>query len=89
MQTVDSMLSELADLRTRVERFEAIEICRGRFNEYLYYLDGGHLEDLIDLFSADIRLELMNFPPGTGNDLHYTGREEIRKLYAAFVGEGA
>lgn len=31
----------------------------------------------------------MNFPPGTGNDLHYTGHDEIRKLYAAFVGEGA
>ena len=85
----DSMVGELADLRARVQRCEAIEACRGRFNEYLYYLDGGHLEDLIDLFADGIRLELMNFPPGTGNDLRYTGRDEIRSLYAAFVGEGA
>jgi hypothetical protein len=86
---MDSIASELADLRARVRRCEAIEVCRGRFNEYLYYLDGGHLEDLIDLFGDDIRLELMNFPPGTGGDLHYTGLDEIRKLYAAFIGEGA
>ncbi len=86
---VDSIVAELADLRVRVQRCEAIEACRGRFNEYLYYLDGGHLQDLIDLFADEARLELMNFPPGTGNDLHYTGRDEIRELYAAFVGEGA
>ena len=85
----DSMVRELADLRGRVERLEAIETCRGRFNEYLYYLDGGHLEDLIGLFADDARLELQNFPPGTGGDLRYTGPDEIRGLYAAFVGEGA
>jgi hypothetical protein len=85
----DSMTSELADLRARVERCEAIEVCRSRFNEYLYYLDGGHLDELMDLFADDGRLELMNFPPGSGSDLDYDGRDEIRKLYAAFVGEGA
>jgi hypothetical protein len=85
----DSMASELAGLRARVERCEAIETCRGRFNEYLYYLDGGHLDELIELFADDGRLELMNFPPGSGNDLHYDGSDEIRKLYAAFIGEGA
>jgi hypothetical protein len=71
------------------ERLEAIEACRSRFNEYLYYLDGGHLEDLMALFADDALLELMNFPPGTGNDLDYTGHAEIRRLYSAFVGEGA
>jgi hypothetical protein len=86
---VDTMKSEFEALRRRVEGLEAIESCRGRFNEYLYYLDSGHLEDLMGLFAADARLELMNFPPGTGNDLHFTGDDEIRKLYAAFVGEGA
>jgi hypothetical protein len=85
----DSMTGELAELRARVGRCEAIEICRGRFNEYLYYLDGGHLEDLMSLFADGARLELMNFPPGKGKDLDYTGLDEIQKLYAAFIGEGA
>jgi hypothetical protein len=85
----NSMMDELAELRGRVERCEAIETCRCRFNEYLYYLDAGHLDDLVDLFSDDIRLELRNFPPGTGKDIEYTGLDEVRKLYAAFAGEGA
>lgn len=80
---------ELAELRARVERCEAIEACRSRFNAYLYYLDGGHLEELIDLFADDVRLELMNFPPGSGGNPHYTGLEEVRGLYAKFAGEGA
>jgi hypothetical protein len=86
---VDSMVDELEDLRARVQRCEAIEACRGRFNEYLYYLDGGHLDSLISLFSDESRLELKNFPPGTGRDIDYTGLNEIRKLYSAFIGEGA
>ena len=85
----DSRLDELAELRGRVERIEAIEACRRRFNAYLYYLDRGHLEDLIGLFADDAQLELQNFPPGTGGNLRYTGPAEIRELYAAFVGEGA
>jgi hypothetical protein len=85
----DSTQDELTKLRERVERIEAVEACRGRFNSYLYYLDGGHLEDLVDLFTDDAQLELRNFPPGTGGNLLYTGTEEIRKLYAAFAGEGA
>ncbi len=85
----DSTLDELANLRARVERIEAVEACRGRFNAYLYYLDAGHLEDLLGLFADDARLELRNFPPGTGGNLLYTGTKAIRDLYAAFVGEGA
>jgi hypothetical protein len=85
----DSTLDEVTDLRRRVERIEAMEACRGRFNAYLYHLDGGHLDDLLELFADDARLELQNFPPGTGGNLLYTGPDEIRGLYAAFVGEGA
>jgi SnoaL-like domain len=85
----DSTLDEFASLRARLERIEAAEACRGRFNAYLYYLDAGHLDDLLGLFADDARLELQNFPPGTGGNLHYTGHDAIRKLYAAFVGEGA
>ena len=85
----DPTRDDFADLRRRVERVEAVEACRGRFNAYLYYLDAGHLEDLLGLFADDARLELQNFPPGTGGNLLYTGPGEIRGLYAAFVGEGA
>lgn len=85
----DSTLDEITELRARVERIEAVEACRGRFNAYLYSLDAGHLEDLMGLFADDARLELQNFPPGSGGNLRYTGPDEIRGLYSAFVGEGA
>ncbi len=85
----DSAHEELARLRNRVERMEALEACRGRFNEYLHYLDAGYLEDLLRLFADDARLELRNFPPGTGDNPDYNGPDEIRGLYAVFVGEGA
>jgi hypothetical protein len=85
----DSTIDEIAGLRRRVERIEAIEACRLHFNAYLYHLDAGHVDDLLGLFADDARLELQNFPPGSGGNLHYTGADEIRALYAAFAGEGA
>ena len=85
----DSIEEELADLRARVKKCEAMESCRSRFNEYLYYLDGGHVDELMGLFRSDASLELMNFPPGTGRDVTYESQTEIRKLYSAFAGEGA
>jgi len=85
----DPTHDEIGNLRRRVERIEAVEACRGRFNAYLYCLDAGHLEELLGLFADNARLELQNFPPGTGGNLLYTGRDEIRGLYSAFVGEGA
>ncbi len=85
----DSTLDEFASLRARMERIEAIEACRRSFNAYLYHLDGGHLDDLLGLFADDARLELQNFPPGSGGNLRYTGPDEIRGLFSAFVGEGA
>ncbi|MCP3985292.1 MAG: hypothetical protein GY723_12955, partial [bacterium] len=85
----DPTIDEIEDLRKRVLRIEAIEACRARFNEYLYSLDAGHLEDLLGVFADDARLELQNFPPGAGGNLLYTGPDEIRGLFKAFVGEGA
>jgi hypothetical protein len=82
------MANELATLQARVARLEAAEACRSAFNEYLYYLDGGLVEDLLGVFDADAQLEVMNFPPGSGQDLTYSGRDEMRTLYAAFAGEG-
>ncbi|MCP5060529.1 MAG: hypothetical protein GY937_27855 [bacterium] len=85
----DPKSDEIEDLRKRVLRIEAIEACRARFNEYLYCLDAGHLEDLLGVFADDARLELQNFPPGSGDNLLYTGPDEIRGLFTAFAGEGA
>jgi hypothetical protein len=76
----------LSGLLARIERLEACEACRTTFNEYLHHLDGGFTEDLLDVFSQDAHLEVVDLPPGSGKDVDFRGREEIRPLYAAHAG---
>jgi hypothetical protein len=80
------MSDELADLRARVARLEARESCVSTFNEYLHYLDGDYLDDLLGVFAPDAELIVVNFPPGSGENLHFDGRDEIRTLYAPHKG---
>lgn len=80
------MTEELKELRARVARLEAKEACISTFNEYLHYLDGEFPEDLVKLFTPDARLEVMNYPPGTGENLEYRGPEEIFPIYEEHKG---
>ncbi len=80
------MTDELQELRARVDRLEAKEACISTFNEYLHYLDGELPEDLVRLFTPDGRLEIMNYPPGSGENLEYCGREAIFPVYEEHKG---
>jgi hypothetical protein len=71
----------LEDLLARVARIEAKEAIISTFNEYLHYLDAEFVDDLLGLFATDARLELMNYPPGTGSNVFCNGHEEIRPVY--------
>lgn len=74
---------EFSALAARVARIEARDACMSTFHEYLHYLDGDFLEDLLQVYAPDAELKVMNFPPGSGEDLLFNGRDEIRELYAA------
>ena len=52
------MSDVLEDLLARVARIEAREAIVSTFNQYLHYLDGEFVEDLIALFAPDARLEI-------------------------------
>ncbi|MFN0093901.1 MAG: nuclear transport factor 2 family protein [Dehalococcoidia bacterium] len=80
------MTDEIADLRRRLDRLESREACVSTFNEYLHYLDGDRLDELLDIFEADAILDVANYPPGSGKDLHFEGRGNIRALYAPHHG---
>src|SRR5206468_10314333 len=69
------------DLEARVERLEIIEAVRSTFHEYTHYLDGGFLDDLLGVFTADAEMTAPNYPPGSGADVVLRGRDEIRALY--------
>ena len=75
---------ELGDLRARVARLEAKEMVLSTFNQYLYGLDTGFGEDILDVYTEDAILDVPNFG---GEDLHFEGRDAIAPLYASY-GEG-
>ena len=75
--------TEMEELRRRLDRLEAREACVSTFNEYLHYLDADYVDDLIQVFAPDAELTVIDFPPGSGENLHFRGRAEIRPLYAA------
>lgn len=77
------MTNELDELRRRLDRLEAREACVSTFNEYLHYLDADYVDDLQQVFAPDAELNVIDFPPGSGKDLHFKGWDEIRPLYAA------
>ena len=75
------MSDELAELRARVARLEAERAVISTFNEYFYNMDIGYTEGILDVFMEDGLLEVVNFPPGTMEDLRFEGRAAMRELY--------
>lgn len=78
------MSDELAELRARVARLEAKEGVLSALNRYLYSLDTGFGDDIIDSYTDDAVLDVPNFPDAGGKDLHFEGRDEIAPLYAPY-----
>ena len=79
------MSDELAALRARIARLEAKEAILSAFNRYLYCLDTGFGDDVIDCYTEDAVLDVPNFPGAGGDDLHFEGRAEIAPLYAPYA----
>ena len=74
---------ELDALRTRVARLEAKEEVLSAFNQYLYGIDTGFKDDILDIFAEDAVLDVPNFPPDN-KDLHFEGRDAIAPLYSMY-----
>ena len=75
---------ELDELKARVARLEAKEEVLSTFNQYLYGMDTGFGEDILDTFAEDAILDVPNFPGQNHEDLHFEGRDEIAPLYANY-----
>ena len=80
------MSKEIEELKARLDRLEAKEACLSRFNEYLYYMDSERLIEVLNVFAPDAELELVNFPPGSGQNIKIHGRAEIEPLYTSMTG---
>ena len=73
----------LAALEGEVKRLRAREGIMNTFNQYLYGADTGFEEDILDTYSEDAILDVLNFPPD-GVDMHFEGREAIAPLYERY-----
>jgi hypothetical protein len=78
------MSDEIDELRARLGRLEAKEAVLSALNRYLYSLDTGFGDDIIDCYTDDAVLDVPNFPDAGGADLHFEGRDEIAPLYAPY-----
>ena len=69
-----ALAARLATVEARLARLEAKEAVLSTFNEYLYYLYVGYPAELVaEVFTADATLEVINFPPGSMQDLTFNG----------------
>ncbi len=80
------MSNEIEELKARLARLEAKEECANRFNEYLYNVDNELPDEVLKVFSPDAQLELINFPPGSGQNMVLQGHEQIKPIYVSNVG---
>ena len=70
-------------LEAEVRRLRAKDEVLSAFNKYLYALDTGHGEAILDSYAADAILDVLNFPPD-GVDMHFEGRDEMAPLYRPY-----
>jgi hypothetical protein len=76
--------ARIAALEAEIARLHAKEGVTATFNRYLYGLDTGYPEDVLDAYADDAVLDVINFPP-EGVDMHFEGRDAIAPLYASYA----
>lgn len=80
---ITALNERVATLEAEVQRLRAREGVQATFNQYLYGLDTGFVDDILDAYAEDCVLDVLNFPPD-GIDMHFESREEARPLYAPY-----
>jgi hypothetical protein len=73
----------MTSIKTRLARLEAAEAVRSALARYTYLMDGGFVDELLDVFSADAEFVAENEPPGTGGTAMHRGRDDIGGHYRA------
>lgn len=81
-----ALRTEVDALRASVARVTAKDAVQALFHRYLYALDLDRADEVVACFAPEATLNVLNFPPGSGQDLHLLGHEKIRPLYSRHAG---
>tara|TARA_S200000501_G_scaffold87208_1_gene80239 strand:- start:7407 stop:7937 length:531 start_codon:yes stop_codon:yes gene_type:complete len=79
----DELEQRITQLEREVRQLRAKEGAIVAFNQYLYGIDTGFIPDILDAFSENAILDVINFPPD-GVDMHFEGRSEMEPLYQRY-----
>ena len=79
----DELEQRITQLEREVRQLRAKEGAIAAFNQYLYGIDTGFIPDILDAFSENAILDVINFPPD-GVDMHFEGRSEMEPLYQRY-----
>lgn len=77
------------DLERRIARLEAIEAVRYAFARYFHAIDNNKIDVLInEVFAPDCKVEIANYPPGSGKNLLLQGPDQITATYGPIPADG-
>lgn len=76
-------LSAIEELAARVGRLEAAQSVHQALNDYFYLLDSGRTEELLNVYTDEVRWSASNLPFGTGETLTLRGRAQVRSVVEA------
>jgi len=79
----ENLEARIESLEQELRRLQAREGVLVAFNQYLYGIDTGFIDDILDAFAEEAILDVLNFPPD-GIDMHFKGRAEMASLYERY-----
>src|SRR5690625_2748521 len=78
-------MTSTSDTERRLEQLESRLAVSEHLASYAYCLDFGLLDGVAAHFAGDAHLDVVNFPPGTGDVLAFDGRDAIAAFYSDYV----
>jgi SnoaL-like domain len=78
--TVLNETSTMEQLAARIGRLEATESLRQALNDYFYLIDGGRIDELLDVYTENVTWSATNVPFGYGETLSVQGRAQVRSI---------
>ena len=82
------MIDEVKALQSRLAGLEAKEAVLSTLNRYLYGMGTGFGPDILNCYTQEAVLDVLNFPLANGSDLPFEGKDQLAPLHACYGKDG-